>query len=55
MINPVTYTFMGAKTVATQAHTDVATDGTRYIKNGQVLGWTALLAEAIVRQVGQLP
>jgi hypothetical protein len=55
VINPVTYAFMGAKTVAIKAHTNVATDGSRYIKNGQVLGWTALLAEAIVRHVGQLP
>jgi hypothetical protein len=55
VINPVTYTFMGAKTVATRAHTSVATDGTRYIQKGQVLGWSALLEEAIVRHVGQLP
>ncbi len=55
VIDPVTYTFMGAKTVAIRAHTSVATDGTRYIKTGQVLGWSALLEEAIVQHVGQLP
>jgi hypothetical protein len=55
VINPETYTFMGAKTVAIRAHTSVATDGTRYITKGQVLGWQALLESAIVRHPGQLP
>lgn len=55
VINPVTYTYMGEESVATQAHVDEATDGTRYIKQGQVLGWEALLSAAIVQQPGQLP
>jgi hypothetical protein len=55
VINPDTYTFMGAKTVAVKAHVDVATDGTRHIRKGQVLGWQALLESAIVRHPGQLP
>ena len=55
VINPETYTFMGAKTVAIKAHKSVATDGTRYIKKGQVLGWQALLESAIVRHPGQIP
>jgi hypothetical protein len=55
VINPKTYTFMGAKTVAIKAHKSVATDGTRYIKKGQVLGWQALLESAIVRHPGQMP
>jgi hypothetical protein len=55
VINPVTYRYMGDKTVAVRAHADVATDGTREIRKGQVLGWEALLAAAIVRRPGQLP
>jgi len=33
----------------------VITDGTRYIKKGQVLGWQALLESGIVRHPGQIP
>ena len=55
VINPQTYTYMGDKVVAITAHKDVGTDGTRYIRKGQVLGWEALLASAIVRRVGELP
>ncbi len=55
VINPDTYTFMGAKTVAVKAHVDVATDGTRHLRKGQVLGWQALLESAVVRHPGQLP
>jgi hypothetical protein len=55
VINPLTYAYMGNETVATQAHTDVATDGTRYIKQGQVLGWQALLDSVVVQRPGQLP
>ncbi len=55
VINPVTYSYMGVKTVAVRAHADVGTDGTRQIRKGQVLGWEALLAAAIVRRPGQLP
>ena len=40
--------------VAVKAHTSVATDGTRYIKKGQVLGWEALLDIAVVRHAGQI-
>jgi hypothetical protein len=55
VINPVTYAFMGFEWVALKAHTDVATDGTRHIKKGQVLGWGALLKIAVVQKAGQLP
>jgi hypothetical protein len=55
VINPLTYSYMGDEWVATRAHTSVATDGTRFIKKGQVLGWEALLASAIVHRAGQLP
>lgn len=55
MIDPLTYRYMGYKDVATTDHTDNATDGTRYIKKGQVLGWEALLGSAIVKHPGELP
>ncbi len=55
VINPVSYTYMGDLTVAIRAHESVATDGTRRIAEGQVLGWEALLESAIVPRPGQLP
>ena len=55
VVNPVTYSYMGDEWIAVAAHTSVATDGTRYIKKGQVLGWEALLASAIVQHPGQIP
>ncbi|HEY6788339.1 MAG TPA: CU044_5270 family protein [Trebonia sp.] len=55
VINPVTYAYMGAKSVAIKDHTLTGTDGTRYIRAGQVLGWNALLSLAIVDKPGQLP
>ena len=55
VVNPVTYSYMGDEWIAATAHTSVATDGTRYIKRGQVLGWEALLASAIVQHPGQIP
>jgi hypothetical protein len=33
----------------------VATDGTRHVKAGHVMGWAALLGSAIVDKPGQLP
>jgi hypothetical protein len=55
VINPVTYAYMGDLYVAVRAHTDVGTDGTRQIKKGQILGWSALLRSGIVRSAGQRP
>ena len=55
VIDPVTYAYMGDEWVAIKPHTSVATDGTRYIKKGQVLGWEALLKIAVVQKAGQLP
>jgi hypothetical protein len=55
VINPTTYSYMGDEWVAVRAHTSVATDGTRQIGKGQVLGWEALLAEALVQHAGQIP
>jgi hypothetical protein len=54
VIDPATYAYMGDEWVAVKAHTSVATDGTRYIKKGQVLGWEALLHIAVVRHAGQI-
>jgi hypothetical protein len=55
VINPADYTYMGDKSVAVKAHTNVATDGTSHIAKGQVLGWQALLQSAVVQHPGQLP
>lgn len=55
VINPTTYAYMGGKSVAIKDYTLTGTDGTRYIKAGQVLGWLALLDLAIVDKPGQLP
>jgi len=55
VIDPYTYTYMGFKDVAVRDHVMTGTDGTRYLKQGQVLGWAALLGQAIVEGPGQLP
>lgn len=55
VIDPTTYAFMGEKSVAIEDYTLTGTDGTRYIKTGQVLGWDSLLSLAIVDKPGQLP
>jgi len=55
VIDPLTYTYMGFKDVAIKDHWATATDGTRFIKKGQVLGWEALLGSAVVPRPGQLP
>lgn len=55
VVDPSTYAFMGEKDVAIKDHTMTGTDGTRHIANGQVLGWQALLASAIVHAPGQVP
>lgn len=55
VIDPLTYTYMGFEDVAIKDHWSTATDGTTYIKKGQVLGWEALLGYAVVQRPGQLP
>ncbi len=55
VINPSTYAYMGDLFVAVSAHTDVGSDGTRFIKKGQVLGWTAALKYGVVQRAGQVP
>lgn len=56
VVDPTTYAFMGEKTVALTDHKMVSTGGgTREVRSGQVLGWTALLDEAVVSRAGQLP
>jgi hypothetical protein len=55
VIDPLTYTYMGFKDVAIKDHWSTGTDGTRYVKKGQVLGWEALLGSAVVQRPGQLP
>jgi hypothetical protein len=55
VINPLTYTYMGDKSVAIKAHDLAGTDGTRHVRKGHVLGWEALLKSAIVQHARQLP
>lgn len=55
VIDPDTYTYMGFKDVAIRDHAMTDTAGTRYVKKGQVMGWAALLGQAIVEKPGQLP
>jgi hypothetical protein len=55
VIDPTTYAYMGSKEVVIRDHAMVGTDGTRYVKKGHVLGWAALLGQAIVDKPGQLP
>jgi hypothetical protein len=55
VIDPRTYTFMGFEAVAVRDHALTGTDGTRYVKKGHVMGWAALLGQAIVKKPGQLP
>jgi hypothetical protein len=55
VIDPDTYTYMGFKDVAIRDHAMTDTAGTRYVKKGHVMGWVALLGQAIVEQPGQLP
>lgn len=55
VIDPATYHYMGSKDVAVKDHLDTAAPGPRLIKAGQVLGWQALIGDAIVQHPGQLP
>jgi hypothetical protein len=55
VIDPNTYTFMGFKDVAVRDHAMTGTDGTRYVRAGHVMGWAALLGQAVVENPGQLP
>jgi hypothetical protein len=55
VIDPTTYHYMGSKEVAVKDHVDTAAPGPTLIKAGQVLNWSALLGDAIVRHPGQLP
>lgn len=59
IVSPRTYQYLGNTSVAVQAHTDRCTGMcwpkvTHYGK-GQVLGWQAMLAEAIVQEAGETP
>lgn len=55
VIDPASYMYMGEKTVAIKDHQSQVNDGHRFIKNGQVLGWSALLTLAVVARPGQVP
>jgi hypothetical protein len=52
IVNPVTYAYMGDRAIAIRDHATLGTDGdTRSVK-GQILGWSAQLATAIVDHPG---
>lgn len=53
VINPATYGYMGYIDVAIKAHTSTGLDGTAHFHRGQILGWQALLASAVVAHPGQ--
>jgi hypothetical protein len=55
IIDPVTYAYMGVKSVAATDHTSTGLDGTFRTLKGQVIFWDALLATAIVKKPGQMP
>jgi hypothetical protein len=55
VINPRTYAYMGYVDVTVRAHTSAGLDGTAHFREGQILGWQALLASGIVQRPGQLP
>jgi hypothetical protein len=54
VVNPTTYSYMGDEWVALQARSSAQTGGPA-VSKGQVLGWEALLASAIVQRPGQIP
>jgi hypothetical protein len=55
VIDPDTYTFMGYKDVVIKNKSIKDTNETNTYSPGQVLGWEALLGQAIVDKPGQLP
>lgn len=55
VIDPDTYVFMGYKDVSIKHQSIVDSNETNTYSAGQVLGWDALLGQAIVDKPGQLP
>ena len=55
VVNPKTYAYMGYIDITVRAHTSTGLDGTEHFRNGQVLGWQAMLASGIVAKAGQIP
>jgi hypothetical protein len=55
VIDPDTYVYMGYKDVVVKEKSIVDSNETNTYSAGQVLGWDALLGEAIVDKPGQLP
>jgi hypothetical protein len=55
VINPKTYAYLGYEDVAVKAQALSGTDGTRHVRQGQVLGWQALVASGVVGRPGQTP
>lgn len=51
IINPRTYTYMGAKVVAVKTHTEYG----RHVPKGRIQVWNAILGSGIVKKPGQVP
>ncbi|GAA4635733.1 hypothetical protein GCM10023196_082370 [Actinoallomurus vinaceus] len=52
IIDPTTYAYLGHRAIAVKDHTSTGGDGTAHFAKGQILGWSAQLATAIVDRQG---
>jgi hypothetical protein len=52
IIDPTTYAYLGHRAIVVKDHTSKGTDGTIRSVKGQIAGWSAQLATAIVDQPG---
>jgi hypothetical protein len=52
IIDPTTYAYLGHRAIVVKNHTSTGTDGAIRSAKGQILGWSAQLATAIVDQPG---
>ncbi|WP_131738141.1 CU044_5270 family protein [Actinomadura roseirufa] len=52
IIDPATYAYLGHRAIAVNDHASTGTEGTSRSKKGQILGWSAQLATAIVDRSG---
>ncbi|MEV5749948.1 CU044_5270 family protein [Actinoallomurus sp. NPDC052308] len=52
IVDPTTYAYLGYRSITVKAHTSTDERGTTRVAKGQILGWSAQLATAIVDQPG---
>jgi hypothetical protein len=55
MVDPVTYEYLGFRSIAIKNHVSKGLDRDLHSKKGQILGWGALLKTATVDKAGQRP